>query len=255
VSKVWVLTICFIYGGTLNIQAQQNFFNVVSSDITAKNKLFFQQQINMTKEELQSNTTISKGFGHNFEIGLNLFAFNFNRAAKQSWEHQTNSAPYIHYMMINAQKRIDISRYIAVSFGFQQGFALASKIHFGGNYYCNFVTSSDDFGFKMVAGLYYATKSYFGYGKRLWGNSPGIELGVEKSIIKDKWYFQSDYISGRHSFGDLIVGTACFISKKWVLSGGYQIPNNFSKSQKAVVFEITFLPKQEGKNLKINLLK
>lgn len=147
-NKVWFLIICFIYDGILEIHAQQNFFNVVSSDITEKNKLFFQQQINMTKDELQSNTTMSRGLG-------------------------------------------------------------------------------------II-----------------------LKSGVEKSIIKDKWYSQSDYISGRQSFGDLIVGTACFISKKQVISGGYQIPNNFSKSQKAVVLEITFLPKEEGKNKKIiNLFK
>lgn len=241
-KKSLIVALCLPSFISLKTFAQQNFFNVISSDITPKKKIFFQQQINITNNELQSNTTFSTGLGHNFEVGLNYFGLNANRFGTIKIEQQNKNAPYIHYLMINAQKRFDINTKMAVAIGFQQGITTDKNIYFGGNYYANYILKNEEIGIKLVTGLYYATNSYFGEGSRLLCTNIGVQMGVEKSIIKGKWYFQSDFISGKHSLGDIIIGSAFFLSKKWVISTGYQLPTFNSSSQKALVVELTYIP-------------
>jgi hypothetical protein len=59
-----------LYTGSV-CQAQQNLFNVPSTDITQKGQWFFQQQFNFLTASLgSSNTTLDYGLGHPLEIGL-----------------------------------------------------------------------------------------------------------------------------------------------------------------------------------------
>ena len=223
---------------------QQNFFNVVSSDITPKHKLFFQQQLNFIQNSVQSNTTLSYGLGHNFEIGVNYFGLNFNRLDNYNLEKVASEAPYNYFGMINLQKRFDVNDQFGFSIGLQQGITTTSNIHFGGNYYSNFIYKNNSLGLKCIGGFYYAMNSLYGEGDRFFNKGIGIQAGFEKSIIKDKWTFQADFISGKHSLGEMVIGTAFYATKKWVLSFGYQIPNIQSQSQKGFVFELTFIPSE-----------
>jgi hypothetical protein len=52
--------------------AQQNLFNVPSSEITQPGKVFVQQQFNFGGVGT-SNTTIDYGLGNNLEVGINVF--------------------------------------------------------------------------------------------------------------------------------------------------------------------------------------
>lgn len=237
-----IIYICLLFGFATHVSAQQNFFNVVSSDITPVGKLFFQQQFNLTQTDIQCNTTLSYGLGKDFEIGLNYFGLNFNDQHHFQFEHSTETPPYIDFCMINAQKRFQLNKQFACAIGIQQGVTTTSALHAGGNYYGNMVYQSSTVGLKCVGGLYYATPSYVGSGVRLFHQLPGLQAGIEKSIIENKWYLQADFISGKHSFGEMVVGTACYLNRTWVLSGGYQIPTMKSNSQRAIVLELTYVP-------------
>ncbi|MFA6151210.1 MAG: hypothetical protein WC716_07820 [Chitinophagaceae bacterium] len=243
---------CFIILGTTTTGlAQQNFFNVISSEITPAKRTFFQQQLNFTAQDVQSNTTFSTGLGKNFEIGFNYFGFTLNRNGRPIIEKETDKAPYNDFLMLNVQKRWDINPKMALAVGFQQGITTSRQVHSGGNYYSNYCFTDTLNGLKCVAGIYYATTSFFGPGHRLAGHDiAGIQLGVEKSIIKEKWYFQSDFISGEHSFGDLIIGTAYYVFPATALSAGYQIPTFKSQSRPALIFELTLLPHTHTKHHK-----
>ena len=74
--KKIIITFLFILT-SITTYAQQNYFNVPSSDITEKNKVFFQHQINISTDVIQNNTTFDFGLGNNYEIGINIIGLNF----------------------------------------------------------------------------------------------------------------------------------------------------------------------------------
>jgi hypothetical protein len=113
--------------------------------------------------------------------------------------------------------------------------------------FSNLVYDQEESGTKFVSGLYYTSDSYFGPETRnFFDNSNvnplGIQIGLEQNLWKEKLVFQADFISGKHSLGELVIGGAYFLTKNWVLSAGYQIPTFQSKSVNALVFELTFIP-------------
>ncbi len=65
------LSLLFLWVISFKVCAQQNLFNVPSSEITIKKGVFFQQQLNIS-QIIQSNTNFCYGLGRNFEIGFNV---------------------------------------------------------------------------------------------------------------------------------------------------------------------------------------
>jgi len=234
-----IFTIVF---STINTKAQQNFFNVPSSDITKKSDLFFQEQLNLTTEATQSSTTFCYGLGKNLEIGFNLIGMNLNY--QRGIDFEDDNQPYAPYLSLNLQKAFPLSEKLKFSIGGQSGFNRSSK--FGYYVYSNLGLNLHELHAKIILGTYLSNSNYFGPGNAnlFSANSIAvpIQFGIEKSIIKDKLLFQADFISGKHAMGEAVIGFAYFMNKNWILSSGYQIPNDQSMSNKALVFELTYLP-------------
>jgi len=117
----------------------------------------------------------------------------------------------------------------------------------GAYLYANSVYYNEHSHTKFVSGLYTTTDNYFGPETRNFSEtaalkSIGIQLGVEQNLWAEKLLFQADFISGKHSLGEVVIGGAYFVSKHWVLSAGMQIPTFNSQSQPASVFELTYVP-------------
>ena len=228
---------------SLAASGQQNFFNVPSSDITPQKKLFVQQQINLASLGLQSATTFCFGLGHNFEIGANVLGVNYDYT--NQFTQDKDAIPIAPIFALNAQKKVQLNEIWAWGLGGQMGVNPALK---NGVYaFSNLVYDHEHSGTKLVGGLYYTSDSYFGPETRNFSdyaglNSLGIQMGLEQNLWKEKLVFQADFISGKHSLGELVVGGAYFLTKNWVLSAGYQIPTCQSKSVNALVFELTFIP-------------
>lgn len=224
--------------------AQQNFFNVPSSDITQHKKSFFQQQINAVDGALQFNSTYNYGLGKGFEIGVNYLGFSVLEDKNLTIPLNDAEEPYNPFLMLNAQKRWDLSEHIGMAVGAQFGATTTLHTQTGGYAFSNFTYAKEDIGLKLVGGLYAATNSLFGEGDRLFLRSPvGFQAGIEQAIIKEKLVFQADFISGQHNLGELVLGGAYYLSKDWILSAGYQIPTMGSNSINAVVVEFTYNPK------------
>lgn len=222
--------------------AQQNFFNVVSSDITPYKKVFFQQQFNATTAGLQFNSTLDIGLGKNFEIGVNFLGLNYDFNQKKITTENTNN-PKFPFFMINAQKKFVLNEYFSLSIGTQLGFSTVKKPSFGNYSYFNAAYKNEQYGVKAVAGLYYGTHSFLGDQTLLYGKSPiGLQFGIEKVIIKEKFSLQADYISGQHILGAFVVGGAYIIKKHYVLSAGMQIPNYNSIEAFGGIVEFTYVP-------------
>ena len=101
--------------------AQQNFINVPSIEVTQKNRLFFQQQLNFN-ELIQSNTTIDYGCGNNIEIGMNVLGLNFNEKQHSFLNNDSNDIdPYNPLVLINGLKKFKLSDKIDLGIGTQLG--------------------------------------------------------------------------------------------------------------------------------------
>jgi hypothetical protein len=236
-------TILLLY--TITLAAQQNFFNVPSSDITEKHKIFFQQQFNCWKSGIQSNTTMSYGLGKEFEIGLNFFGLTYSLQNKK-FLYEDDDIPYAPILGINAQKKIQITKHYALALGTQ---LLWNRKYHGAFYnylnnVCSFHTT------KLVAGLYECNDGFIGAQTRNITEDKslrqlGFHIGVEQKIWHDKLLFQAEFISGKHSLGEAVIGGAYLLNDRSILSLGYQIPTFASHAIKAFVVEFTIVPKKE----------
>ncbi len=115
-----VLIIILLING-ISLFSQQNFINVPSSEVTKKNKLFFQQQVNIN-EQIQSNTTLDFGLGKGFEIGVNVLGLNYDEKLKSVQFNDTSDKdPYNPLIMLNGLKNFELSENMAIAFGGQTG--------------------------------------------------------------------------------------------------------------------------------------
>jgi len=222
---------------------QQNFFNVPSSDITPSRKIFVQQQLNFISNGVQSGTTFCYGLGNHTEIGFNVLGVNYDYQQKFVANH--SEQPYNPFFTINAQKSFQLHEDFKVGLGGQAGFTQVGQS--GAYLYGNGVYVNEHTHTKWVGGFYTTTDNYFGPESRNVVEagalkSLGIQLGVEQNIWAERLLFQADFISGKHSLGEVVIGGAYYVTKHWVLSAGIQIPTFNSQSQPASVFELTFVP-------------
>jgi hypothetical protein len=239
-SKLFILFF-FI---SANVVAQQNFFNVPSSEITPKKKQFFQHQLNFSNAALISSTTYNYGLGNEFEIGFNLLGLTLDQY--QTLTFNTDSIPYYPFFCFNGQKKLPLTALSSIAFGAQIGLTGTKEAKFGYYNYLNYIYNHEARKLKIILGLYAVSNSFVGEGSRNYIqsqniNKVGFQLGIEKKIT-DKLLFQADFISGEHALSESVVGFAGNLTKHWVISLGYQV-SSFNKTvPNAVVFEFTYLP-------------
>ncbi|NBO72700.1 MAG: hypothetical protein EBU66_13440 [Bacteroidetes bacterium] len=227
------LSICF---------SQQNFFNVPSSDITPEGGLFFQQQCNFLSSSLQFNTTFSYGLGNSLEAGINILGLT---KEENGFVINDSSVPYAPLFCFNAQKKFQLSEYASLSTGGQLGLNMlgsASTYLYANSIYHVVSTKT-----KCIVGIYYTSDGFFGDEQRsLFTNGilryVGFQFGFEQHLLHDKLVFQSDLITGKHDLGENVTGLAYFLTERWILSAGYQLPLFNSTSKDAVVIELTYAP-------------
>ena len=99
--------------------SQQSLFNVPSSEITEKKKIFFQQQVNI-KNSLLSNTNLCYGIGHNMEVGINLIGLqtDFGRLYNNESIAGGSISPQT---MLTFQKSFSISKHSYLVIGSEVG--------------------------------------------------------------------------------------------------------------------------------------
>jgi hypothetical protein len=208
--------------------AQQNLFNVPSSEITEKNKFFFQQQFNFASLG-ESNTTVDFGLGNDLEIGINLF--NLNVYSNTTGLTNPN-------FLFNFQKAFNINEIYKVSFGTQTGLTpplYNATIRIPSFSYINNAVDLEKWG-KYYLGSYYANPAYAGS-----GDSFGIMAGIEYPLISNKMHLMGDILSGNNAISVAVLGFVLFLPANWQLSFGAQIPSPSSNNEYGMVFEITKL--------------
>ncbi len=237
-NKIAILIFSFfIHDG---LKAQQNFFNVPSSDITEHKKMFFQQQFNLLTTNIVSNTTLSYGLKNNFEIGVNLLGVTYDYTSKGFVSSDVNDTPVYPSFGVNAQKSLIMLKDYSLMIGGQLLFPSQLK---NLEYYTYINNKIEIPKTKLIAGLYYGNNNYLGNETRFSNSIQnfGLQFGFEYEAINDKLFIQGDYISGKTAMSNLILGGAYKYSKHIYLSAGYQMPNSKISSSDALIFEFTFI--------------
>ncbi|MDD2724251.1 MAG: hypothetical protein PHH59_09560 [Methylovulum sp.] len=209
-------------------KAQQNLFNVPSSEITQENTVFFQQQFNFAKSDT-SNTTIDYGLGNNLEVGINLFNVNLYTPS------DTVANPNF---LLNFQKAFNITAAYKISFGTQTGFT--PPVHNNSLQIPSFSYFSNAVDWarlgKYYLGAYYANSAYAGSNDAI-----GLMAGVELPMLENKVHLMGDLLSGNNDIGVAVIGLVFYLSDNWQLSIGAQLPPPNSHNDFGTVFEITKL--------------
>ncbi|MEI7838921.1 MAG: hypothetical protein WCJ11_00295 [Methylococcaceae bacterium] len=223
-----LLTALTIAGFSSLSVAQQNLFNVPSSDITEKGKVFFQQQFNLSNVSGASNTTLDYGLGDELEMGINIFNIDL---------YPTNELQNPH-ILANFQKGFTLNEYYKFSFGTQTGFtppAYNKTIDIPSFSYLNNAVHLEHLG-NYYLGMYYANHAYAGE-----GDSFGVMAGVEYPLIEKKLHLQGDILTGNNAISVAVLGFVIFLPRDWQLSFGAQLPSPTSDNDYGAVFEITKL--------------
>ncbi|MBL7851031.1 MAG: hypothetical protein JNN04_09030 [Cyclobacteriaceae bacterium] len=229
--------------------SQQNLFNVPSSDITIKGKLFFQQQINfLTDGTAAFNTTFCYGLGKDFEVGANILGVFVDPHAAGS-AIQTNSdgakPPVYPFFTGNLQKAFVLSPTFKVGLGAQAGFS--PGMHFGFFSYANLVTVIPKLQLKMITGVNHGTETLLGPGdlNPVFSSTYdpiGFQFGFEKEIVHSNILLLAEHITGTHTLGISVLGIGYHITDHWVLSAGWQFSSAGNPTPNSFVLEFTFVP-------------
>jgi hypothetical protein len=211
-------------------ETQQNLFNVPTSDITEKGKVFFQEQMNVVSLRGTSYTTFTYGLGNNFEMGMNVF----NVATHPSHRHSQNPS-----FLINSQKGFNISDTHKISIGTQTGLAPplynGTSVQISSFSYINSAMDLKKWG-KYYVGGYYADRAYAGR-----SNSVGLMAGMEYEFLRNKVHLIGDLLTGHNNISTAVLGAMFYLPGKWHISMGAQIPipHSHGRNNYGLVFQLT----------------
>jgi predicted lactoylglutathione lyase len=216
------------------------FFNVPSSDITEKDRIFFQQQLNIFPKSIASNTTLCYGLGKKCEIGLNILGVSYDYDTKKLISSNNNEQPVAPSLGVNMQQQVLDYKDYDLAIGGQLAFPSKPKEF---EYYIYLNNRFEFEKTKLVAGFYMGNNNYFGKETRFSNNLQhiGIQLGFEYEIMSDKLFLQADFISGRNSMSNVIFWGAYRFTEHLILSSGFQIPNTTSTSSNGLILELTYI--------------
>ena len=141
--------------------------------------------------------------------------------------------------LVNAQKTFEIGKHFNTSIGSNQGVNLdvaSSKLKYAQFDYL--VTGSKLFNDRMimVLGGYYGNNDYFEQ-----SSSFGVLAGTDINIYKNKIHLVGDWISGTTPASVGVYGFSYFVTPKFPISIGWQVPNTKSNAS-AIVIEFTWNP-------------
>ena len=200
-----------------------------TSDITEKDKVFFQEQINLVSLRGTSLTTFTYGLGNNFEIGVNLFNVHFHPTLRNS---QNPS------FLFNLQKGFNLGESHKISIGTQMGLTTpwyTSTVKMSSFSYINTAIDLKKFG-KYYLGGYYADHAYSGR-----SNSLGFMAGAEYELSPNKVHLIGDLLTGHNSISAAVLGAVVYLPGKWHISMGAQlpVPHSHGRNGYGIVFQLT----------------
>lgn len=237
IGRILTVLLGIVLAPTLGY-GQQNLFNVPSVEATPKDRFFFQNQFNVNLNT-QSNLTLCYGLGNGFEVGMNVFDVPlYNPNVRRQELTRESQQPDV---LVNTLKVFDVAERWKIGVGTQ--FGQTSPVFDDRVRLVNFTYANssyelpEDWG-KLYGGLFYANGEY--RGRR--GDPVGLMFGCDIPIVKDKFHFMADLLTGRHDLSVAVVGGVIFLPRGWQLSLGAQVPTPGSRNQYGGVIELTYVP-------------
>lgn len=232
---------CLIFGMLVwaDGEAQQNFFNIPSGDVTPRNKAFFQQQVNVTTfSQYAAKSHFVYGLGKGWDIGFNALNMNFDFQKTPVFRTSAppaQSTPFYPVGVFTAQKQWNLHKKWSVNLGTQAGTNLSQSIQ--RKRFTHFTYALTQFrpkeGIKLVGGLYNTDREMVGE-----GNNTGIIAGAEIHL-NHHWLFMVDHISGNNKNGVSVIGFTYNVTPRFQLCAGWQIPNARNSAElQALVLEV-----------------
>lgn len=109
---------------------QQNLFNIPSGDITRKNKIFYQHQINLYNSKLESKAHFVYGLGSGWDAGINIVGKGlfFTPEWRITYNDNPDRGALYPYVMVTLQKQFQLSENFDINIGTQGGYNISRKI-------------------------------------------------------------------------------------------------------------------------------
>lgn len=234
-SIVFVLTWLFTYP----LFAQQNLFNIPSGDITNKKKFFYQHQLNLYSDKLESKGQLTYGLGKGWDAGMNLVGKGVYFSP--DWRILHNDSPLkgalYPVLMGTLQKQFELSDHWDLNLGTQVGFNLSRKINNKELNHFSYGIAAYHFKeeCKIIGGLYKTNEMYVGDRKTF-----GVMLGYEVKISK-RLFLVGDWVSGNNDASVAVLGGTYNLSKRVQICAGWQIPNPNTLKPMGLVLELNLL--------------
>lgn len=219
--------------------AQQNLFNIPSGDITQKKKLFYQHQLNVYRNKLESKAHLVYGLGKGWDAGINLVGKGFYFTPRWRGLYNDNPAKGAVYpiLMATGQKQFVVSKHININAGVQAGYNLSNRLENKVLNHFFYGIGSYHFGkgSRGVAGVYHGNRMFLGE-----GNTAGVLAGYEIKLSK-RWYLMGDWVSGRNDGAVAVIGGMFNASKRVQLCAGWLLPNPGTPRPQGIVLEVNLL--------------
>lgn len=237
---LFILSFIFNLTNFQTAQTQQNLFNIPSGDITIEDKVFYQHQINLYSDKLESKAHFVYGLGNNWDAGINLVGKGvyFSNDWRISYNDNPNRGALYPILMGTLQKQFNLDKNLDINLGTQVGYNLSTLIK---NKEVNFYNYSlliyyfNNKSSRIVGGLYHTNKMFVGQ-----GNIFGGKLGFEYKISKD-FYLMGDWVSGNNDASVAVLGVMYNLSSSTQFCAGIQIPNPNTIKPLGVVLELNLL--------------
>lgn len=218
--KTFVLTTILVFSLCAAARAQQTIFNVPSSDILDKGKVYFELDASFKANNQEAARRFSSfvprivaGIGRNVEVGLNLTG-NVNPGADA-----TMLVPAIKWRAYNSEKKG-----VAIVVGDNLYIPVRNRSYNVGNYFYAQASKTFKSKTRLTGGGYYFTKNVVSTAARVGG-----QFGFEQPITS-KFGFATDWFTGKNSAGYFTSGFNFKPHPKVTSYVGYSIGNaNASK--------------------------
>lgn len=219
--------------------AQQNLFNIPSGDITPKNKVFYQHQINLYSRFFESKGHFVYGLGRGWDAGANLVGTGARWTGDWQLLHNDNRQYGAVYpvVLLTLQKQFVLNKRLNINVGTQAGTNLSRFVD--RKTFAQFTYGIASYqvapGRRLLAGPYVTNTALVGP-----GNQAGLMLGYEWKLT-DQWYLMGDWLSGRNEAGVGVIGAMFWPGKHIQFCGGLLLANPNTPKPNGFVLELNLL--------------
>jgi hypothetical protein len=234
IRTLWV-TVAFVGALLLpasNVRAQQTVFNVPTTDVLDKGKVYFELDISAKPNDSDALNKFSSfvprlvvGAGSRVEVGLNILGniqpgpdsttlvpnikWKFYQGKDNGWAIVAGA--HLHVPVRNTAYNVGTYDYVQTSKTFKSG----TRVGFGGHFFSKNVVAAN-------------------------ANRAGGQFTFEQPVTK-KLNFNADWFTGKHAAGYVTMGAAYKLTGKLTGVAAYSIGNaNASKGNHFFYFELGY---------------